>query len=340
MIPIYLLDGYCIESRGHWHFSTVHNYGYADTYEFQSAVQEQSICSLKDTAKQTLHPSGSEEMSLDTPEMQLPQGPDSAGGLFGGSECLQQATVFNTTTTPYSHASLHCRKRRMESDSDTLRNILSDIRQCMLRVREDCHQILVHPSPSFFCEKAFIITDHPTPRDTLQGFDPCDDKMNMDGGVDIVANHVESSPCASTMKHPGNSFIDAEQGLGDSLAFTFNEHENQNLQASIAHMMRSCLHMFNVVEEGLNYLDDPISCVPEIDNTMQELEVLNAILASSPPRLVADSSMQGMEMPLGLLKSTLLTMRQEMLNPGDIVFQKRHEVLFGKSRNYADMRNA
>ena len=150
------------------------------------------------------------------------------------------------------------RKRRIERDSETLSSLLSGIRSCMMRVREDCHSLL-------------------------------------------VAASCPSLVPASSKGCSGEWFVD--------------EGSNARVQESVAHLMRCCLYMYNSLEEGLNYLEDPSVSVADVNRTLQEVDVMNALLYTTSPVLVNGSGLQMLGEPLHMLQSALLVMRQEMGEP-------------------------
>jgi hypothetical protein len=156
-------------------------------------------------------------------------------------------------TDPPSHCSTG-RKRRVERDSETLAALLAGIRQCILRIREDCHIL----------------------------------------------------------------FISAGE-----------ESASRRLQDSAAHFMRCCLHMYNVMEEGLNYLEDPPCSMRDLQMTVLEADLLGAMVNTAPISFMYNGLIMVQETN-EMLTSTLEEMLNQMVKPGsDSAFVERQRIHWG-----------
>jgi hypothetical protein len=102
----------------------------------------------------------------------------------------------------------------------------------------------------------------------------------------------------------------------------------RKLRDSAAHFMRCCLHMYNLVEEGLNYLDDPASNALDVDATMTETELLIAMV-NTAPRGLFDCGLHMVLEPASMLVSMLQVMREEMANPTDHAFMQKQRADWG-----------
>lgn len=98
--------------------------------------------------------------------------------------------------------------------------------------------------------------------------------------------------------------------LADAAA---RDEGSKRLQDSAVHFMRCCLHMYNVVEQGLNYLEDPGTNLQDVERAMQDAELLNVMVHTAPS---SDNNSNGIVMlmePTRLLVSMLHVMREEMM---------------------------
>jgi gluconate kinase len=159
-----------------------------------------------------------------------------------------------------SHHQSHCStgKRRAERDSETLAALLAGIRQCILRIREDCHILFVSV-----------------------------------GG----------------------------------------DYASRRLQDSAAHFMRCCLHMYNMMEEGLNYLEDPSCSTRDVQMTVLEAEQLSAMVHAAPSSFMFNGLIMVQE-TVDMLTSTLEEMLGQMVSPGsDSAFVERQRINWGCVRD-------
>lgn len=109
-----------------------------------------------------------------------------------------------------------------------------------------------------------------------------------------------------------------------------DEGTNSTMQNSILHFMQCCLYMYNAMEEGLDYLEDPAAGMACVQKTLHEVDIVNALVTSSSPVMVNGSSLQMLCDPLNMLQSTLLAMQQEMDDPaGQGSYWQRRVLEFG-----------
>jgi hypothetical protein len=122
-------------------------------------------------------------------------------------------------------------------------------------------------------------------------------------------------------------FILASSGITE---WFIDEGANSTMQNSILHFMQCCLYMYNAMEEGLDYLDDPSTSIQCVQKTLHEVDIVNALVTSSSPVMVNGSSLQMLCDPLNMLHSTLLVMQQEMEDPaGQGSYWQRRVLEFG-----------
>ncbi len=109
-----------------------------------------------------------------------------------------------------------------------------------------------------------------------------------------------------------------------------DEGANSTMQNSILHFMQCCLYMYNAMEEGLDYLDDPLTSIQCVQKTLHEVDIVNALVTSSSPVVINGSTLQMLCDPLSMLQSTLLVMLQEMEDPaGQGSYWQRRVLEFG-----------
>ena len=104
-----------------------------------------------------------------------------------------------------------------------------------------------------------------------------------------------------------------------------NMHRLHNNENEFPQLLRSCLHMYNALEEGLNYLDDRARSMPEVQHTQELAALLLESVAATPDTLVQ----QSIHMPLTMLQNTLAVLHEELAAPQDPAMQERQAVLFG-----------
>lgn len=125
-----------------------------------------------------------------------------------------------------------------------------------------------------------------------------------------LSNHLSSvRQCLLCLKECAHSY-----------ALENTAEDQEQCSAAIAHscsrLMRCCLYMYNALEAGLNYMDDPGRNVPEVEMTMECTDsIVHALLSSCAP-LMATSEGAAVREQLGMLRNTLNALYEEMLFPG------------------------
>lgn len=91
------------------------------------------------------------------------------------------------------------------------------------------------------------------------------------------------------------------------------------LMDSSSRLFRSCLHTYNVLEGGLNYLDDPAKSKPEVIVTQRSvedaLEMLGRVLPQLGDATAESSVVDSFQDPLVMLHATLRAMLEDMEHP-------------------------
>ena len=171
--------------------------------------------------------------------------------------------------------------------------------------------------------------------------------------ADELSVHLNSvSACLLRVQGDVHSYLSAGRQTADS------ETEAKNaLMASSAHLLRTCLHMYNALEEGLNYLDDAQRSLPQVDHARELANQLLADVAqterlSEPsvqdvarvecsPENSAQANtkrlflcpVQALWTPVSMLRNTLDVLLDEMSSPRDEVMAQRQQLMmFGTSR--------
>ena len=114
------------------------------------------------------------------------------------------------------------------------------------------------------------------------------------------------------------------------LSEAFHSTEQRNaLMASSAQLLRSCLHMYNALEEGLNYLDDCARSVPEVRRTMYMAELLLEAVNAFPAAGGDVLEVHSIGTPVTMLRNTLAVILEEIVAPEkDPAMQQRQALLF------------
>jgi hypothetical protein len=171
------------------------------------------------------------------------------------------------------------------------------IRNSMKRVREDCSCFL------------YISALIPTREQQQQRSRCFPTMMQVEFGCSATptkqeGNALEFIPPTSYLLRPAG---DLESGT------CVTDHVlDVTLKRDVSVLMRSCLHMYNMLEEGLNYMDDPQQSIQDVQLTLRELHNLTAHAWSSPVMLANSHSIQMMREPLHLLRTTLQALMAEM----------------------------
>ncbi len=71
--------------------------------------------------------------------------------------------------------------------------------------------------------------------------------------------------------------------------------------------------MYNALEEGLNYLENPAKNIPEAENTKERAEQVLQACQNDPTIAV----------PVNMLRNTLVVLLEEMKAPRDPVMEQR-----------------
>lgn len=91
------------------------------------------------------------------------------------------------------------------------------------------------------------------------------------------------------------------------------------LMDSSSRLFRCCLHMYNVFEDGLNYLDEPDRSIPEVRATQRSAADAMDMIDTALPLFGAGTAegtvVASFKEPLKNLHNTLGVMIEEMENP-------------------------
>ena len=171
------------------------------------------------------------------------------------------------------------RKRGLEADSDALLAHLSVLRACVANASRCCHLFMgsVSPAGAGAC------------RDAHQQLQQQGEFFCADATAAVLAGGDEYS-------------MDVE--LDEALRNSGNQ------------LMRASLHMYNALEEGLDYHavdSSSAACLAELDAAVREVDDLCCAVFSCPAKVASCSSVQGIKEPVSLLQGTLQVLREEIL---------------------------
>lgn len=123
---------------------------------------------------------------------------------------------------------------------------------------------------------------------------------------------------------------------GGALQWGRGGQEAEAAQRSSNHFLRTCLHMYNALDEGLDYLDDPDRNVPEVEQTLACVnQVIETVLACHVQEISETPVVQGARQSILMLKNALEVLRDEMISPTEEVVAadgNEDAGLFGSSR--------
>jgi hypothetical protein len=156
----------------------------------------------------------------------------------------------------------------------------------------------------------------------------CRMKRSLTGDADELCHHLQSiRACLLRVKEDLYHLIQHS----DMPPTNTPDHDNKEnlhpqcnkeagtLQQSSAHLLRCCLHLYNTLEEGLNYLEDPRHTMVGVEATMQSVDALAQVLSSYALGTLSVSIQE----PVCMLRRTLETIQQEMISPTDLVMEQQ-----------------
>jgi hypothetical protein len=102
---------------------------------------------------------------------------------------------------------------------------------------------------------------------------------------------------------------------------------------AVPKLLRSCLHMYNALENGLNYMDDPEKNIPEVRATQEcvELVLMQEEAAASrrtQPDGGDDAAAFHHHLPIHMLLNTLGVLMEEMKAPRDPIMPQERKKRF------------